>query len=97
MRAGWSRPPGVLALSVLLAAGANAQEVVDVRIENYRFNPPEVAIHVGDTVRLPIGGVPESERMFPDESWSYRFERAGRYEYHCGPHPEMTGVIRVGE
>lgn len=110
MRAGWSRQQGVLALSALLAAGANAQEVVDVRIENYRFNPPEVSIHVGDTVRwsnhekrtshsviLPIGGVPESERMFPDESWSYRFERAGHYEYHCGPHPEMTGVIHVGE
>lgn len=95
---------------MLLVAAVQAQEVVNVRIENYRFNPPEVSIRVGDTVRwsnhekrtshsviLPIDGVPESERMFPDDSWSYRFERPGRYEYHCGPHPEMTGVIRVGD
>lgn len=92
----------------LFSLTAHAQGTVDVRIENYRFNPPEISIRVGDTVRwsnhekrtshsviLPIAGVPESERMFPDESWSYRFERAGRYEYHCGPHPEMTGVIHV--
>ena len=101
---------GAPALLALFSLTAQAQSIVDVRIENYRFNPPEISIRVGDTVRwsnhekrtshsviLPINGVPESERMFPDESWSYRFERAGRYEYHCGPHPEMTGVIRVGD
>jgi plastocyanin len=33
--------------------------------------------------------------MFPDESWPRRFDKAGRYEYHCGPHPEMKGSIVV--
>ena len=100
----------VLLLAALLAASANAQQMLDVRIENYRFNPPEVSVRVGDIVRwsnhekrtshsvvLPIAGVPESERLFPDENWAYRFERAGRYEYHCGPHPEMKGVVLVAE
>jgi plastocyanin len=110
MHAGWSWQKGALALPVLLSIAAQAQDAYTVRIENYRFTPPEVSIRVGDTVRwnnhekrtshsviLPIAGVPESERMFPDDSWSYRFDQAGRYEYHCGPHPEMTGVIRVGD
>jgi plastocyanin len=35
--------------------------------------------------------------MFPEESWERRFEKAGRYEYHCGPHPEMKGLIVVSE
>lgn len=102
----WQR--GLLAALLAVSVSAHPQEMVDVRIENYRFNPPEISIRVGDSVRwgnhekrtshsviLPIAGVPESERLFPDESWIYRFERAGRYEYHCGPHPEMTGVILV--
>jgi len=99
-----------LALSALFSLAANGQETVDVRIESYRFNPPQISIRIGDSVRwenhekrtshsviLPISGVPESDRLFPGESWSYRFEQAGRYEYHCGPHPEMTGVILVGD
>jgi plastocyanin len=35
--------------------------------------------------------------MFPDESWLRRFDKAGRYDYQCGPHPEMKGSIVVAE
>ncbi|MBV2194369.1 MAG: plastocyanin, partial [Azonexus sp.] len=34
---------------------------------------------------------------FPQESWQRRFEKPGRYDYHCGPHPEMKGVVVVSE
>jgi plastocyanin len=27
--------------------------------------------------------------------WSYTFSRAGTYEFHCTPHPFMTGVVVV--
>ena len=37
----------------------------------------------------------ESERFFPGEQWSRRFDQAGRFEYRCGPHPEMKGLIVV--
>ncbi|HMZ01803.1 MAG TPA: plastocyanin/azurin family copper-binding protein [Burkholderiaceae bacterium] len=52
------------------------------------------------SVRFPAGldGNPaalESERLFPDDSWTWRFERPGRYPYACGPHPEMTGEVHV--
>ena len=101
----WKGAPVVLALFSLAAP---AQEVAEVRIEAYQFRPPEVRIRAGDSVRwvnrekrtshsvlFPAEGGLESERLFPDESWERRFERAGRYDYHCGPHPEMKGVILV--
>lgn len=94
----------------LLSFSALADSVAEVRIESYKFLPPAVTIKAGDSVRwtnhekrtshsvvFPAEGGLESERMFPDESWQRRFDKAGRYEYHCGPHPEMTGVVVVGE
>jgi plastocyanin len=31
-----------------------------------------------------------------DETFSFYFERAGTYAYHCTIHPEMRGTISVG-
>mgnify|MGYP002375865829 FL=1 len=87
-----------------------AESVAEVRIEGYRFLPAEISIPAGDSERwvndekrtrhsvvFPAEGGLESERMFPQESWQRRFEKPGRYDYHCGPHPEMKGVVVVGE
>lgn len=94
----------------LFSFGALAEQLVDVRIEGYQYQPAEVTIRVGDSVRwtnhekrtshsvlFPRDGGLESERMFPQESWQRRFEKPGRYDYHCGPHPEMKGVVVVSE
>ncbi len=94
----------------LLSFSALADSVAEVRIEGYKFLPPAVTIKAGDSVRwtnhekrtshsvvFPAEGGLESDRLFPDESYQRRFDKAGRYEYHCGPHPEMTGVVVVGE
>lgn len=97
-------------LLALFSISALAQNVTEVRIEGYKYVPSDVAIKLGDSVRwinhekrtshsvvFPAEGGLESERMFPEESWERRFEKAGRYEYHCGPHPEMKGLIVVSE
>ena len=101
------RAPLLLALFSFIA---QADQLVDVRIEGYTYQPAEVTIRVGDSVRwtnhekrtshsvlFPREGGLESERMFPQESWQRRFEKPGRYDYHCGPHPEMKGVVVVSE
>ncbi len=101
------RAPLLLALFSFVA---QADQLVDVRIEGYTYQPAEVTIRVGDSVRwtnhekrtshsvlFPREGGLESERMFPQESWQRRFEKPGRYDYHCGPHPEMKGVVVVSE
>jgi plastocyanin len=98
------------ALLGLASVAAPADTTVDVEIAQYRFTPAEINIRAGDTVRwtnrekrtshsvlFPEEGGRESERLFPDESWTRRFERPGRYPYTCGPHPEMKGVVLVGE
>ena len=94
----------------LLSFSVLADSVAEVSIEGYKFQPPSVTIKAGDSVRwtnhekrtshsvlFPAEGGLESDRLFPDESYQRRFDKAGRYEYHCGPHPEMTGVVVVGE
>jgi len=101
------RAPVLLAL---FSISALAQTLVEIRIEGYKFLPSEASIRAGDSVHwinrekrtshsvvFPAEGGLESERLFPEESWERRFEKAGRYEYHCGPHPEMKGLIVVSE
>jgi plastocyanin len=107
-----SRTLATAAFAVLLIAlplSALCQKTVEVVIQDYRFEPKLVKVEVGDTVKwinrekrtshsvvfsAEQGG--ESERFFPDEVWQRRFTVPGRFEYHCGPHPEMTGVVEVG-
>lgn len=39
----------------------------------------------------------DSGNMGPGESWSHTFEEVNEagYEYHCHPHPWMTGMVHV--
>lgn len=89
-------------LAVVLQAGAAEHEI---KIVQYAYQPAELEIARGETViwvnrekrtshSILIGGE-ESERLFPGERWSRRFDEAGRFEYRCGPHPEMSGLIIV--
>jgi len=99
------RVPVLLALFSICAA---AQQTVTVSMAEYKYVPAEVRIKAGDTVKwvnnerrtshsvlFPAENSLESTRMFPGESWERRFPVPGRYEYTCGPHPEMMGVIHV--
>jgi amicyanin len=110
LQSGWPLLKGAPLLLALFSFSAVAQTVAEVAIAGYQYQPAEVRIKVGDSVRwtnhekrtshsvlFPAEGGLESERLFPDESWERRFEKAGRYDYHCGPHPEMKGVVVVGE
>jgi plastocyanin len=87
-----------------------AQQVHEVSIRDYKFEPAVVQIKVGDTVRWTnnekrtshsvfFTGAEslESDRLFPGESWQRVFDKPGTYPYTCGPHPEMTGKIVVTE
>ena len=99
------RAPGLLAL---LSACALAQQAVEVTIQDYKFQPTEVRIKTGDTVKwvnrekrtshsvlFPAENGLESERMFPGESWKRTFAAPGSHAYRCGPHEEMKGVVHV--
>ncbi|BAN34219.1 plastocyanin precursor [Sulfuricella denitrificans skB26] len=99
-----------LAVALVSVSLANAGEVVEISIEKMKFEPQQVKIKPGTTVKwvnnerrnnhsvfFEKEGYPESERFFPGESWQRTFDNPGTYPYRCGPHPEMTGVVEVGE
>lgn|SRR5574340_152418 len=99
-----------LAATVLAVSLANAGEIVEVSIAKMQFDPQQLKIRPGTTVKwvnnekrtshsvfFEQEGLPESERFFPGESWQRVFDKPGIYRYRCGPHPEMTGVVEVAE
>lgn len=98
----------VSACLLVLAAAAARAETRDVEILKFKFIPAEITIKVGDTVRwtnrekrqyhsvwFEAQGDPEPDYIFPDEIFERAFDAPGSYPYHCGPHPEMTGVVHV--
>jgi plastocyanin len=42
------------------------------------------------------GGVRFDHRLKRDDTFSFYFERAGTFAYHCTIHPKMRGTISVG-
>ena len=81
-----------------------------VIIQKMKFVPPEITIKRGESVHwinrekrqyhsvwFEKYGDPEPDYLFPDEGYTRRFERVGSFDYRCGPHPEMLGVVHVVE
>jgi plastocyanin len=109
MRPGGCRRRAALALLCgAWLSRTHAGATVEVTILDYKFDPAQLTVKVGATVRwvnaekrvthsvLFSGpGGYESERFFPGESWQRTFDKPGRYPYGCGPHPEMRGQIEV--
>jgi plastocyanin len=111
-RGGFNRRSAIAALVALcgttLPLQLRAAETVEVTILDYKFNPAQLTIKAGTTVKWTNaekrtthsvlfsgpGGF-ESERFFPGESWQRTFDKPGSYPYGCGPHPEMKGLIEV--
>ena len=94
-------------VGALLAYGAvAAQEANEIKIDNFVFNPPELSIAVGTTVKfvnhddIPHSVVDKnkafrSKALDTDDSFTFTFASAGTYDYFCGLHPHMTGKIIV--
>jgi plastocyanin len=94
-------------VGALLAYGAvAAQDTSEVGIDNFVFNPAELTIAVGTTVKfvnhddIPHTVVDKnkafrSKALDTDDSFSFTFANAGTYDYFCGLHPHMTAKIVV--
>lgn len=70
------------------------------------FSPNPVEVKVGETVTwinddsgrhtvTSKDGVFDSGMMGKGQSFSYTFNKAGEYSYHCSPHPNMAGTVVV--
>lgn len=81
-----------------------------VAIANYSFSPASMTVKAGTTVRwVNMDGI-EHTVTFGDQngmanmgsgmmghmgSYGYTFMQPGTYQYHCTPHPYMTGTVTV--
>lgn len=88
---------------------ANADQpsaAVEVKIDNFAFGPQSLTVQVGTTVTwtnrddiphtiVSSDGVFKSKARDTDESFSYKFDKAGTYSYFCSLHPKMTGQVVV--
>jgi amicyanin len=96
----------IAALAVFLSAcSARAADAL-VKIDNFTFDPPRVAVKAGTTVTwvneddIPhaIAGSAlafKSKVLDTDDKFAFTFTTPGTYEYFCSLHPHMTGTIVV--
>src|SRR2546428_11678773 len=92
---------------VALGTAAGAAIAADVRMSNVKFLGDTITIAAGQAVRWtnadPIehtvtfdgAAEPGSPVIPPNGSYVHRFDKPGRYTYHCTPHPFMKGVVGV--
>lgn len=77
-----------------------------VTIQNFSFNSSSIIVKKGDTVvwtnNDAVGhtvtgdnGGPASSTISPGGTYSFKFNTAGTFGYHCSIHPSMTGTIIV--
>ncbi len=88
---------------------SHAPQVYVVTIENMKFTPAVVTVFPGDTIEfknadlVPHNVTERNAKRFdsgmisPNTIWKYLAEHAGKFDYHCIYHPDMTGSIIVGD
>jgi len=78
-----------------------------IEINDFYFNPAVIQIAPGQTIRwINLGGVDhtttadggewDSGMLMPGQYFDHLFAAEGVYDYHCSPHPFMTGTVVVG-
>jgi plastocyanin len=88
------------------AATPAAAHGVAIEIKGFAYNPASIDVPVGTTVTwtnndttahtvTQDGGGFSSPTINPGETYSFTFDKAGTYTYHCEFHANMTGSITV--
>jgi len=95
------------AMQVLIGSRAGmAAAEAEVIIDNFTFSPTPLTVNVGSTVTwLNHDDIPHSivclalkltsHPLDTDDSFAYKFEKAGTFDYLCGLHPHMHGQVVV--
>jgi len=99
--------PHMRGIIVVLAADeADAATSPVVVVTDQGFEPPDIVVHQGDTVRWEFDGVLphtataddgsfDSGILQPGDTFTFTFDTLGTYTYICTLHPFMVGSITV--
>jgi plastocyanin len=95
----------VVAAAILLPATNASADDMEVHIDNFTFQPPDLTVKTGTTVTwtnrddiphtIVSAGKFRSKTLDTDDKFSFTFTTAGDYKYFCSLHPHMTGMIKV--
>lgn len=84
-----------------------AQQAQAITIQNFAFSPTSLTVTPGTTVTwtnndqtahtvtVNSGTGPNSGQIMPGQSYSFTFQQAGTYPYHCSIHPQMKATVIV--
>jgi plastocyanin len=94
--------------SIVVAIGSRAARAADAQIviDNFTFSPTPLTVQAGTTVTwVNHDDIPhsivcpdlkvKSHPLDTDDSFAYKFEQAGTFDYLCGLHPHMHGQVVV--
>jgi plastocyanin len=81
----------LLGLTACSSDSGSDAPAATVRVENMSYSPASVTIKKGETVET------FKSELLTEGSYSYTFEEAGTFDYHCTPHPMMLGTVVVEE
>lgn len=87
-------------------SGAAETHSSEIKIDNFTFGPETITVPVNSTVTwvnkddvphviASNDGLFKSKALDTDDTFSYRFTKAGTYEYFCAIHPKMVGKVIV--
>ena len=96
----------VMLVGLLLAAAPIRAADIEVKIDNFVYNPQQITVKAGTTVTWTNhDDIPhtvtsstsafKSKALDTDDKFSFTFTTPGAYPYFCALHPHMTGSIVV--
>lgn len=88
---------------------AGGDDDLIVIIKDFKFAPQQITIKKGQILRWEnqekrqyhsvwfemLDEEEPEDYLFPEDSYEREFTQVGSFPYRCGPHPEMTGIVRV--
>jgi plastocyanin len=91
---------------VLLASSGLERATPRISIKDMKFDPANVNVKVGDTVRwendddrdhtvTAEDGSFKSGNLRNGDSFQHKFDKAGKFAYSCSYHPRMKGSVNV--
>jgi plastocyanin len=97
---------GTARLGVSSASAATTDSTVVITATNFEFHPATVTVPVGTTVAW-VDSLGNHTIELDDKSFvskpllkgmraTYRFEKAGKFTYHCQLHGDVGGVGMAG-